>query len=457
MEEQAHEKIVQNMPETSSMISSSVSSKREVSSETHHIEEIFSSPTPVKTKEPSRLKSKEDLVKLPERYMMLLDFFERTTTSLRLLSLRKRTPNFQNIRSQVEILTGRWSTIFSFHILVRKLLFTHIAQMKYILPEGVQIDKILIHDEKTKCMKPDMKIVLLLDVVKDHNEESVYVALSKLFTSRLREFCTTHPEDYDVPEAALPEPFGQKSISIKRDSISEDLLTSSETKILNSSHFPPSFESHFYQKTAAASEMEKTDISSPVKSTSADNEEINEGLDRLISLPASYSTVSTTSEVTPAKLLVASGTVLVGTPALSTPMRPISPTRSVLTCEDENKITGSQNGKQPTSSAKKSLDFYGMDDQDTSYVRKQSSVSVSDFALLIHRIFQSVNFCPITKEELVQKVIMNNLEFDDCRKIFKPASSICLGEVEMQMEGLEKLVPDWFCKKLARSGDLLYR
>lgn len=66
--------------------------------------------------------------------------------------------------------------------------------MKYILPEGVQIDKILIHDEKTKCMKPDMKIALLLDVVKDHTEESVYVALSKLFSSRLREFCITHPE-----------------------------------------------------------------------------------------------------------------------------------------------------------------------------------------------------------------------------------------------------------------------
>ncbi|KAL6524629.1 hypothetical protein OROHE_016300 [Orobanche hederae] len=435
MEEPAQEKIVQNMPETCSMISSSISPKKEVSSETHHLEEIFSSPTPVKTKEPSRLKSKEDLVKLPERYGMLLDFFERTTTSLRLLSLRKRTPNFQNISSQVEILTGR------------KLLFRHIAQMKYILPEVVQIDKILIHDEKTKCMKPDMEITLLLDVVKDHNDESIYVALSKLFSSRLREFCITHPEmiDCDVPEAALPEPFGQKSISIKRDSISEDLLTSSETKILNSSHFPPSFESHFYQKAAAASEMEKTDISSPVKSDSADNEEINEEFDRLKSLPASSSTVSTTSAVTPAKLLLASDTVLVGTPALSTPMRPISPTRSVLTCEDENKITGSQNSKQSTSSAKKSLDFYGMDDQDTSYARKQSSVSVSDFALLIHRIFQSVNFCPITKEELVQKVIMNNFEFDDCR------------EVEMQMEGLEKLVPDWFVKKLARSGDLLYR
>lgn len=164
--------------------------------------------------------------------------------------------------------------------------------------------------------------------------------------------------------------------------------------------------------------MEKTDISSPVKSASADNEEINEEFDRLKSLPASSSTVSTTtSEVTPAKLLLASDTVLVGTPALSTPMRPISPTRSVLTCEDENKITGSQNGKQSTSSAKKSLDFYGMDDQDISYARKQSSVSMSDFALLIHRIFQSVNFCPITKEELVQKVIMNNFEFDDCRKL----------------------------------------
>ncbi|GER38424.1 mitochondrial protein [Striga asiatica] len=420
-----------------------MSKSMEASSETDRLEGDFSSPTPVKTKEPSRVKSKEELAKFPEKYEMLFELFERMTSSLRLLCLRKRIPTFQNIQTQVEILTGR------------KFLLTHLAQMKSILPEAVEIEKILVHDEKTKCMKPDMKIALLLDVVKDHNEESSYIALGKVFSSRLREFYISHPEGNDVPEAALPEPFNHKTINIKTDLLSEDLSTSSEAAILNLSHFPPSFKRRFHTEAAAVS-LEATDISSPLKSGSEANEGINEDksaseangeiveeVETLKSLPNSSSTVSA-EESTPVKLLLGSDSVSVETPVLSTPTRSISPTRAVLTCEDEDKMAGSQTGKQSTSSAKKSLDFYGMDNEDAGFSNKQSTVCLSEFVCIIHQIFQAVNFCPITKEELVQKIIMDSFEFDDRH------------EVEMHMEGLEKLVPDWFCKKLACSGDLLY-
>lgn len=88
-----------------------------------------------------------------------------------------------------------WILILPFYIFfVRKFLLSHLAQIKYILPEGVQIEKILIHDEKTKCMKSEMRIGLLFDVVKYHHEESVYVALSNIFSSRLRDFNAKHPE-----------------------------------------------------------------------------------------------------------------------------------------------------------------------------------------------------------------------------------------------------------------------
>lgn len=83
---------------------------------------------------------------------------------------------------------------YSVASLVREFSLSHLAQIKYILPEAVQIDKILVHDDKTKCMKSEMKIELLFDVVKDHDEESVYVALSNIFSSRLREFYARHPE-----------------------------------------------------------------------------------------------------------------------------------------------------------------------------------------------------------------------------------------------------------------------
>ncbi|KAH6815886.1 hypothetical protein C2S51_020706 [Perilla frutescens var. frutescens] len=388
------------------------------------IEEDFSSPTPVKKKEPSRIQTKDELPQLPERYAALLEFFGRMMSSSRLLNLRKKTPTFQNVSSQIEILTGR------------KFLPSHLAQIKYILPEAVQIDKILTHDEKTKCMKSEIKIGLLFDAVKYHHEESVYVALSNIFSSRLRDFNAKHPEACDVPEAELPEPFSQGRTTVKEYSISEMSPALCETEMLNSSHLPPSFQTHFNQK-AATVQMEKTDILSPVKSAC----EVNEVFERVRSPPGSYSAADT-SETTPMKPLVGSDCLAVETPSQSTPLRPILPARSVLTCEDENKTTSSH--KQSTATAKKSLDFNSMDGEDTTISYKRKSVRLSDLVLLIHQIFQSVKFNPITKEELVQKIIMNSFEFDDH------------GDVETQMENLEKLVPDWFCKKMTPSGDLLY-
>ncbi|XP_057787089.1 CDT1-like protein a, chloroplastic isoform X2 [Salvia miltiorrhiza] len=423
MGETAEDKTVQGVAAKCSGISPSDLQKKEGIAEIRPIEEDFSSPTPVKKKEPSRIQSKDELVLLPEKYAALFEFFGRLMSSLRLLNLRKKRPTFQNVSRQIEILTGR------------KFLLSHLAQIKYILPEAVQIDKILIHDEKTKCMKSDMKIGLLFDVVKYHNEEeSVYVALSTVFSLRLRDFSATNPEVCDIPEAELPDPFSQRRTTIKDYSISQNLPTLCETEMLNSSHLPPLFQTHFYQKTAIA-DMETTDIFSHVKSAC----EVDEVFERVRSPSGTYSSADM-NETTPMKPLVGSDGLAVETPSQSTPLRPIS----VLTCDNQSKMTSSH--KPSSATAKKSLDFNSFDGEDTfvSQKQKQKSISLSDLVLLIHQIFQSVKFYPITKEELVQKIIMNSFEFDNRR------------DVETQMENLEKLVPDWFCKKMAPSGDLLY-
>lgn len=158
--------------------------------------------------------------------------------------------------------------------------------------------------------------------------------------------------------------------------------------------------------------MEKTDILSPVKSAS----DFNGETEKLRSLPGSSST-DNMGESTPVKVLAGSDSIDVETPVQSTPMRSISPSKLVLTCEDENKISVSQNSKQSTSIAKKSLDFYSMDGEETIFTCKQLSFSLSDLVLLIHQVFRSVNFCSITKEELVHKIIMNNFEIDDHSKL----------------------------------------
>ena len=66
--------------------------------------------------------------------------------------------------------------------------------MKYLLPEAIHIDKVLVHDKKTLCMKPDLKVFLDFGPVEGHSSESAYVALRKLFGSRLTDFLSNHPE-----------------------------------------------------------------------------------------------------------------------------------------------------------------------------------------------------------------------------------------------------------------------
>ena len=66
--------------------------------------------------------------------------------------------------------------------------------MKYILPKSVCIDKVLVHDKKSLCMVPDMKITLKFEVVKDCFGESADLALRRYFKSKLIDFFDMHPE-----------------------------------------------------------------------------------------------------------------------------------------------------------------------------------------------------------------------------------------------------------------------
>ncbi|KAJ6861810.1 hypothetical protein NC651_037769 [Populus alba x Populus x berolinensis] len=59
-------------------------------------------------------------------------------------------------------------------------------------------------------------------------------------------------------------------------------------------------------------------------------------------------------------------------------------------------------------------------------------------------MFQSASLSPITKEELVHKIILNSLD------------SSLTGEIEENIGILENQVPDWICRIPAPSGDVLY-
>lgn len=71
------------------------------------------------------------------------------------------------------------------------------AQLKHILPEAIEIKRVLIFDERTSCMKPDLHVTLNADAVENNEKsksESKKIALRKVFRARLADFVKDHPQ-----------------------------------------------------------------------------------------------------------------------------------------------------------------------------------------------------------------------------------------------------------------------
>lgn len=424
-----------------------------------HLDANFVTPTPEKTDETLNIKCKKEPAKLPEKYGTLSEFFDRMTTSLRLLNLRKQLPTFQNICRQVETLTKR------------KFSYRHLAQIKFIFPEAVQADKILLHNKKTLSMEPDIKVTLLFDVIEGHVEHSPYIALCHTFFHRLIKFVNTHPEGCDVPEAELPEPFNQREITISTNSLPVDssvetLPNIDETKLLNPSHLHPSFGRHFSRKDfeeSTKTELSPTPVlpSSITISDTTNNKEI--GFSSCSDPIKLDKPLQVASEATPMKPPLVLDEITIETPDLSTPKRSV-PTENKL------KSVVSQKGMASNLFAKRSLDFSTADDEGefleekTTCARKvedktskndsitqsglkalqHTSNCLSDLVETIHNIFCSAHCSSITKSELVHKILVNNFDVIES------------GEIEEQIELLVNKVPEWISKKVDPCGDFLY-
>ncbi|CAA7038393.1 unnamed protein product [Microthlaspi erraticum] len=139
--------------------------------------------------------------KLPEKYENLGKFFDALDSSIRLSKLRGSKPTFFNISGKIEGLTER------------RFCYNHLAQLKHILPEAIEIKRVLIHDERTSCMKPDLHITLNADAVEDSDKsksESKKIPLRKVFRTRLADFVKAHPQGDEVPEEPLPELYNRR-------------------------------------------------------------------------------------------------------------------------------------------------------------------------------------------------------------------------------------------------------
>ncbi|XP_027357319.1 CDT1-like protein a, chloroplastic [Abrus precatorius] len=455
--------------------------------------------------------------------------------------------------------------------------------MKYILPEGVCIDKVLVHDKKSLCMTPDMKITLIFEVVEDRSGESADLALRQYFNSRLIDFFNMHPElekfgsvndskelmpsiffgfvvdkVTDIPEAILPEPFSQKACSlicedshVKEFTFESSHANSSTARVSTSTQIETllekkfqlyqSFKRHFSWKSVAE-QTEKVQCLSSTKTTPpahasdcldnqesentwqkeyaplsdlADNLKTEKGhqnespevkthVNNVINTPVNvicppHSVSCNNSESPDMKNVSCSAdSLMTETPVQSAPDRllPTSdvklqnmpsqkstachkPAKRVLDfslmegddgldirvdklesseappefdrfpesrrgwCEDCNSFGSVSVHQEAEESLGNSFEKTNQNQAGFDTLHKKSS-SLLNLVNVIHSIFQSVKRAPLTKEELLQKILMNSFDFVEIR------------EVEEQIESLEKLVPDWICKKLVPTGDVMY-
>ncbi|AEC08516.1 CDT1-like protein A [Arabidopsis thaliana] len=451
-----------------------------------------SSSSPSKRKSSNKNAEKE---KLPEKYENLGKFFEALDNSMLLSKLRGSKPTFSNISKQIE------------HLTERRFCYSHLAQIKHILPEAIEIKRVLIHDETTCCMKPDLHVTLNADAVEYNDKsksESKKIALRKVFRARLADFVKAHPQGDEVPEEPLPEPFNRRkpvensNVEVKRvSSLMEEMASIPASKLFSSpiTSTPVKTTSSLAKPTSSQINIAPT----PTKPTSTPAKQT---LSEINILPTPVKPVSTLAKFPSTPAIIDSTPVITATPPefASTPARLMSTSLAARPLKRSNGHTNPDDisADPPTKLVRRSLslnfDSYPEDERTMDFtddipidqvpeedvssddeilsilpdklrhaIKEQERKAIEDqnpaislakrrrkmIACLpklfnvIHYLIQSIRRWVITKEELVHKIIAGHSDITD-RK-----------EVEEQLILLQEIVPEWMSEKKSSSGDVL--
>ncbi|KAM0054098.1 putative CDT1 Geminin-binding domain, DNA replication factor Cdt1 [Helianthus debilis subsp. tardiflorus] len=426
---------------------------------------LSSDSTEVEIVKPNAVKS------LPEKYEILNKFFHSLTSSVRLLRLKGSMSTFTNISRQVQSLTDR-----SFG-------YNHLGQIKFIMPEAIEIKKILIRDDRTSCMKPDLHITLNFAVV-EHDEkmssDSGYLRLTRLFRSRLVKFCKSNPEGEEVPQEELPEPFNRSSRTdsnaIKKADTAYPLY---EQQPIAASHMPPSFKRRFSKQVP----IENVETDKKESSVLTSEPQVDHNSNNVMS-PVKW---SAKLPETPIKGSVSTPSKLVSTPFTATPAQSArAPIRCLMTPDEESTMSPSKLTRRSSGRGLRSITFDTPVKNKTAPAKRGSFVGDDDDDILSHDLlasirerelkvleennpeisqakwrkqmiarlpklfdtllfyFQSIKRTVITKPDLVNMIVSNQLEIVDPR------------EIEEQLRLLLELAPEWVYEKTASSGDLLF-
>ncbi|XP_020083775.1 CDT1-like protein a, chloroplastic isoform X1 [Ananas comosus] len=429
-------------------------------------------------------------IKLPEKYEILCEFFNSMESSIRLLRLKGSMLTFPNICTSIQ------------HLTERRFTYEHLAQIKHILSEAILIKKVLLRDETTCCMKPELQITLQLEAVGSNSKqkgETGYSILRRLFRERLVDFFKEHPKGNEIPVAELPHPFNRSKpseIATSEPRAITDLQFAESPSISSSlqqpvvlSHMSQSFRKRFSQKKDALPDSCTTSFAC-IRSASQRDDPLVSLLPlskqsapkppvitkSLQSSPISLKKV----EGTPAKVVSTPIRLMTATPDLQTPKRCYTdkgfdspqlkkvpkrsartklfntPTKNVEAREEEEENRSSSNedhddilGFLPKTLLQsiREKERKALEDKQAGaadIVRRQKLLaSLPGTFDMILLIYQSLNRTVMTKQELIYKIIASHSKIAD------------RGEVEEQLKLLQELVPDWISEKTALSGDLL--
>ncbi|XP_010510218.1 PREDICTED: CDT1-like protein a, chloroplastic [Camelina sativa] len=366
-------------------------------------------------------------------------FFDALDSSITLSKLRGSKPTFSNISKIIE------------HLTQRSFSYSHLAQLKHILPEAIEIKRVLIHDETTCCMKPDLHVTLNADAVESNDDksksESKRANLRKVFRARLAEFVKAHPQGDEVPEEPLPQLFDRwkpnENLKVEVESVisvMEEMAkpTSSELNILHSTpakidSTPVVVASTPVDFVSTPARMFCTSLAAFPQKRSSDSIDVDDvSTDRPVKLVRrsllmnfeSYPEDEKSADVTDDEHVDPVPEIDVSSDdeslsLLSDKLRPLIKEREMKAIEDQ--IPAISQAKR----------------------RQKMIACLPKLFNVIHYLIQSTRRSIITKEELVHKIIAGHSDITD-RK-----------EVEEQLILLQELVPEWMSEKISSSGDVL--
>ncbi|KAL1563582.1 CDT1-like protein a, chloroplastic [Salvia divinorum] len=437
-------------------------------------------------------------VELPAKYELLEKFFNSLDSSIRLLQLKRSATTFSNISLQIGTLTDRRFT------------YSHLAQLKFILPEAIVLEKTLQHDERTSCMRPDLRITLDVEAIKTKGKsKSGNLQLRKVFRNRLLHFFKSHPEGDEVPEEVLPEPFNRS----KEANSAQPSGTSSTGPTqgvafpglsVRASLLPPSFERSFSrlnsghqveklnQELSVLPSVDSEDkhagdsLSSKTSSTFPNNhrvkciDSVKNDMTSVLKTPVNMSSTPMSTSVIKTPVTISS-TPMSATPALQSTKRCyISPDKD--SCRTPSKLV---RRPPPNRHLKFDTPVKSVKNDDNEHCpRGHSSARGDIFSILPQSLIQSIQekerLASIEQEPAISQAMRRRKMIAGLPKLFdriyfffqsirrtvvtkeeliqKLISQLDIvdkKEVEEQLRFLQELAPEWIYEKPALSGDLL--